>query len=223
MEKKEYLTEENYKKGKKIILLIAFLILMCGVIAGGYLILSSMPSKTTPTENKDSLSSEKEKLIAKKNELESKGIVYDKFAEYTDGEKYDLKIITDVLNPSFDDCDFDEYENNQYTSKYCSLYNEKNNEKYDTDFGFINPKSLIGIFIIVSSIMISLWLFILAKRREITAFTVQQTMPIAQEGIEKMTPTVANSVGTIAGSVAKGIKSGINEANQESTNNNNNE
>ena len=118
MEKKEYLTEENYKKGKKIILLIAFLILMCGVIAGGYLILSSMPDKTTPTENKDSLSSEKEKLIAKKNELESKGIVYDKFAEYTDGEKYDLKIITDVLNPSFDDCDFDEYENNQYTSKY---------------------------------------------------------------------------------------------------------
>ena len=86
MEKKEYLTEENYKKGKKIILLIAFLILMCGVIAGGYLILSSMPDKTTPTENKDSLSSEKEKLIAKKNELESKGIVYDKFAEYTDGE-----------------------------------------------------------------------------------------------------------------------------------------
>ena len=71
--------------------------------------------------------------------------------------------------------------------------------------------------------MISLWLFILAKRREITAFTVQQTMPIAQEGIEKMTPTVANSVGTIAGSVAKGIKSGINEANQESVNNNNNE
>ena len=66
MEKKEYLTEENYKKGKKIILLIAFLILMCGVIAGGYLILSSMPDKTTPTENKDSLSSEKEKLIAKK-------------------------------------------------------------------------------------------------------------------------------------------------------------
>ena len=52
MEKKEYLTEENYKKGKKIILLIAFLILMCGVIAGGHLILSSMPSKTTPTENK---------------------------------------------------------------------------------------------------------------------------------------------------------------------------
>ena len=36
-----------------------------------------------------------------------------------------------------------------------------------------------------------------------------------------MTPTVANSVGTIASSVAKGIKSGINEANQESTNNDN--
>ena len=61
----------------------------------------------------------------------------------------------------------------------------------------------------------------IAHRREITAYTTQQVMPVAQEGIEKMTPTVANSVGTIASSVAKGIKSGINEANQESTNNDN--
>lgn len=54
----------------------------------------------------------------------------------------------------------------------------------------------------------------IAHRREITAFTVQQTMPIAQEGIEKMTPTVADAAGSISKSVSKGITEGINEANK---------
>lgn len=48
----------------------------------------------------------------------------------------------------------------------------------------------------------------IAHRREITAYTVQQTMPIAKEGIEKMAPTI----GTAAGEIAKGITKGINEA-----------
>lgn len=54
---------------------------------------------------------------------------------------------------------------------------------------------------------------LIAHRREITAYTVQQTMPIAKEGIEKMTPTIANSVGSIAESITKGIQNGKN--NQE--------
>ena len=48
----------------------------------------------------------------------------------------------------------------------------------------------------------------IAHRREITAYTTQQVMPIAKEGIEKMTPTVGNAVKEIA----KGIKKGMNEA-----------
>lgn len=49
----------------------------------------------------------------------------------------------------------------------------------------------------------------IAHRREITAFTMQQTMPLAQEGIEKMTPTISNAVGDIAQSITKGIKEGL--------------
>lgn len=48
-----------------------------------------------------------------------------------------------------------------------------------------------------------------AHRREITAFTTQQVMPVAQEGIEKITPTVADAAGTIAQSISKGIKEGM--------------
>ena len=53
----------------------------------------------------------------------------------------------------------------------------------------------------------------IAHRREITAYTTQQVMPLAQEGIEKMAPTVGSAMGTIGKELAKGIKQGINEAN----------
>ena len=51
-----------------------------------------------------------------------------------------------------------------------------------------------------------------------TAYTTQQVMPVAQEGIEKMAPTI----GSAAKEIAKGIKQGINEANKEQDNELNN-
>ena len=57
-----------------------------------------------------------------------------------------------------------------------------------------------------------------AHRREITAFAVQQTMPVAQEGIEKMTPTVADSAGKIAQSISKGIADGKKESEESKEN-----
>lgn len=50
--------------------------------------------------------------------------------------------------------------------------------------------------------------FLIGNRREITAYTTQQVMPIAQEGIEKMAPTI----GKAAKEITKGIKEGLNEA-----------
>ena len=52
----------------------------------------------------------------------------------------------------------------------------------------------IGIFLKVTSHM-----------REISAFTTQQQMPVAKEGIEKMAP----SVGVAAKEIAKGVKEGL--------------
>ena len=48
----------------------------------------------------------------------------------------------------------------------------------------------------------------ISHRREITAYGAQQMMPIAKEGIEKITPTVANAAGSIAESISKGIENG---------------
>lgn len=54
-------------------------------------------------------------------------------------------------------------------------------------------------------------IMLIAHRREITAFTTQQVMPVAKEGINEMAPTIGNA----AGEIAKGIKKGLNEADKE--------
>lgn len=65
-----------------------------------------------------------------------------------------------------------------------------------------NLCKFLGFFLTAVGCMIR---FLLGNRRKIMAYTVQETMPLAQEGIEKMTPTVANA----AKEVAKAVKEGI--------------
>ncbi len=51
-------------------------------------------------------------------------------------------------------------------------------------------------------------IMLVAHRREIAAYSTQQVMPIAKEGVEKMAPTL----GIAAKEISKGIKEGLNEA-----------
>lgn len=73
----------------------------------------------------------------------------------------------------------------------------------------------IGIFVIIVSFIIALFLYFLSKMREIQAYNVQSSMPIAKEGIEEMTTTVSNAAGEVAKSVSKGIKDGLSDDNKE--------
>ena len=59
----------------------------------------------------------------------------------------------------------------------------------------------LGFFVTAIGIGIT----IIAHKREITAFTTQQVMPVAKEGINEMAPTIGNA----AGEIAKGIKEGL--------------
>lgn len=82
-----------------------------------------------------------------------------------------------------------------------------------------NPKGIlsgfggfaIGVFTIPSGLFLTsvgaMVRFLIGNRREITAYSVQQTMPIAKEGIEEMAPVIGNA----AGEIAKGIKKGLND------------
>ena len=64
-----------------------------------------------------------------------------------------------------------------------------------------------GLFVTGVGVVI----MVIAHRREITAFTMQQVIPVAKEGIDEIAPTIGNA----AGEIAKGIKKGINDANKE--------
>lgn len=218
MGNKKYLTEENYQKGKKTLTIIAVVVLVIGILIGGSLIATGLMKQEKinseySEENKETISqqleNEKQNLMNKKKELENKGIKYDGIAKYTDGEVYDLYLITKVLDPSFDYCNFDEYKDNSITSKYCSLKNDL--EDIDSDFDKKSdlhdciPFYMFGAFVIIASFMFSGFVFFVSKGREIAAFTTQQTMPIAKEGIEEMAPTIGNA----AEEIARGIKDGL--------------
>ena len=94
----------------------------------------------------------------------------------------------------------DEYKNNSITSEYCSAKNS---------IGYFASSSsiMIGVFICVASCMISFMVFMIAKRRKVLAFTTQQTIPVVQEAMDTMAPTVGN----FAKEVSKGIKEGFSD------------
>ena len=193
MEEKKYLNEKNYQKAERAITLLAILILVIGFSIGGFLIYKGVAKPGT--SNVEDL---KIQLETKKSELESKGVKFDEFAEYTDGEKYDLKIVRNALDPSFNHCAFDEYKSNSITKEYCAAKNKTGD--------FASSSSIaVGIFICFVTIIIMFPMLMFAKGRHILAFTTQQVMPVAKEGIDEMAPTIGNA----AGEIAKGIKEGL--------------
>ncbi len=218
MEKK-YLNEEKYQKNKKTIMFVAVSVLIIGILIGGALIatgimkqfkVNSQYSEDSKLSLSEQLSNEKSALETKKAELESRGIKYDGFAEYTDGEVYHLYLITKVLDPSLNSCTWDEYKNSDLTSKYCSLKN--NLEDMNSDF---NKKSdsvdsisfyMSGAFVIIASFMISGPIFMFAKTREILAFSAQQVVPVGKEVIDEMAPTIGNAFGEVSKGIKKGLK-----------------
>lgn len=190
MQEKKYLDEKKYQKTKKILTLVAILVLIVGLCIGGYLIYNGVKPNTIKVDEL------KQELELKKQQLEEKGIKYDSSAKYTEGEVYDLKIITDALDPSFNHCNFDEYKNNSITKEYCKAKNG-----IDEDITFI--KKVLGGFICFITCIISISIFTEANQRHILAFSTQQAMPIAKEGLDEITPTIGN--------IAKGIKKGLDD------------
>lgn len=178
---------------------------------------------------KQSLISSKEKIEEeiKPVEDEIKSLEREKFTGFDDAyyqrqdkieeleksineSKKNISAIETALGDSMSACSFDTTTNNSYTKEYCSIKNSLEdasssfNKKFDSHNNI--PYYMFGGFIIAASLMISVSIYTFAKRREILAFSAQQVMPVAKEGIEKMTPTVSKSVEEITRSVKKGLK-----------------
>lgn len=194
MSERKYLNEENYQKSEKKIKLIALFILIIGLFIGGFLIYIGI---TKP--QLDKMEKLRATLEEKRRELVNNEIVYEEMSKYTDGEVYDLYVITKALDPSFAYCEFDEFKNNSITKEYCTAKNSV------SDFS-ISVKIIGGVFISLATCMISFSIYMVAKRRNIFAFQAQQVIPVAKEGIEEMAPTIGNAAGEIAKGIKKGLK-----------------
>lgn len=195
MNEKEYLSEEKYQKTEKILTLVAVLLLVVGLSIGGFFIYNGIAKPGTAK-----VEELKVELENKMKELKDKGVKYNDFAEYTDGDEYDLKVITEALDPSINHCNLNEYKEHPLTKEYCAAKNS-------VDEFASSGKIMIGVFICFATLMFSIFILLIAKRRHIIAFQAQQAMPVAKEGIDKMAPTIGNA----AGEIAKGIKKGLND------------
>ena len=192
------LNEGKFQKTKNKLRIIILVVWLIFIALGIFLIYKGLGNNSS-----DKLLSIENKLKEQKESLEASGLKYNTFATYSDGDLYNLKIITEVLDPSFSYCSFDEYKNNSITSEYCSLKNS-NSSFAKTSF------LMFGGFIIIAASMFCGVLYLsIIKRREIMAYTVQQVMPVAKEGIDKISPTIAKATGNIAKEVTKGIKEGL--------------
>ena len=196
MENKELLSEEKYQNTKGKISKVAFIIIGIGVLIGLSLIgtgiyknakISERYSEKNIAKVEKQIEEEKANLVARQKELADKGVTYDRSADYTDGDAYEYKIIYNVLDPSFDRCSFDEYSENKVTKKYCALQKELDEISNDFNKSFDShdsvPFFIFGVFVIIASCMIGGFVFTISKRREMLAFSMQQVMPVAQEGL----------------------------------------
>ena len=210
MENKKYLNEETYQRNKSKLIRLSFVVLAIGLIIGGALIIAGI-NKIVGTSSEDidiMIATEQAKLLARKSELELNGVKYNSTAKYTDGDEYELKLIVNVLDPSFDHWRFSEYQNNATTKQYSMLKEQKEDINSGFAYAGVVPLFIFGVFIIIVSLIAAGSIYAFAKRREIEAFTTQQTIPVEKEKIEVMTPTYAEAVKDIAKAVAEGVKEG---------------
>ena len=94
-------------------------------------------------------------------------------------------------------------------------------EKMDVEFEKMTNKTtspikyMTALQVFLMSSFLAGGVFMMSKTREMTAYAAQQNMPVAQEMIEKMTPTAAKSSGVWAESVAEGLVKGYRKGTKE--------
>lgn len=221
MENKELLNEERYQKTNKGLFFAGFGLIILGVIVFMVMFIPKILSNTKVNKEqlKQQLEELKPQLESRYNELKAKGIT--ESWDYKDKEGYEMEQINNALDPSLSTCEsISTYSDHETTHEYCKI----KAQIHDADSSFSNGRIMFSLvpalMILMPCLAIGGMLILTSKRRNITAYYMQQTMPVAQEGMEKMAPTIgkvgatvakemAPVYGEIAKEIGKGIKEGI--------------
>lgn len=206
MSNKEYMNEEKYQKASKKLFFIGIGIILLGVVIAMFMIVPKITggNKASKEELQQQLSQLKPALENRYAELKSNGVK--ESWDYKDKDGYEMFLIDVALDPTYDTCESSSrYSDNDTTREYCKV----KAQLHDANDSFANGRIMFtlvpALMILMPCLAIGAMLIMTAKRREIVAFGAQQVMPVAQEGIDKMSPTFGKAAGTIA----KGIKEGL--------------
>lgn len=193
----KYLNEERYQRGKKKLVLISLIILILGIILGSGLILMGIEKKNeVKTESQTRLT----EIEKEKSELN----------DQITAKNYECDSLN-MMDPNwYSDVNKCNSESMELTKKLNDLKSEEFDLKNNDGEAYI-LLCVLGGMVILAGCGISFAIFIFTKRREIMAFSAQQVMPVAKEGIETMAPTI----GTVGKEIAKGISEGIKEAKED--------
>ena len=228
----KYLNEEKYQNDKKKLIRISKIILILGLIIGVSFIILGIVKYNSVRENvatKEEVVTDTRTEEEIQDEIDAindllpslKARKNQEFSENGFSEEY-YRLDQEVSNKEQELRDL-KIEKSQKNSGYNDVMDEIFNKKDEIEDSFNEGEALsksmpfyIGAgFIIFISLSVSGFIFFIAKGRDIAAFTMQQTMPLAQEGAEKMTSTMKNIAkemapvyGDIAREVSKGIEKG---------------
>ena len=221
MNSNEYLNEERYQKTNKKLFFIGIIIIIVGITAAMIILIPKVVNGTK--NNKEQLQQKlnqlKPSLEKRYQELKSNGV--NESWDYKNKDGYEMYLINIAMDPTYEKCEYSSgYSDNETTREYCKI----KADLYDANNSFANGRIMFSLvpalMLLMPCLGIGLMLIMTSKRRNIAAYYVQQTMPVAKEGIEKMAPTIgkvgssvakemAPAYGEIAKEVGKGLKEGM--------------
>ncbi len=221
MEKKELLNEEMYERAKKKITTISLIVLIIALLVGGSLI--ALGIIKTSTSKKDAEKINQERYNAAEQRLKEIASEKESLNSQYNAKKQECDSLDMRAKDWYSKVNQCERDASAIRSKITNLKSEE--FKLDNNYDKVEAKNYIplsvfgGVVIFIGG-MISLSIYLIAKKRDISAFAIQQSMPLAQEAIEKMAPTIGDagktvidkvgpSIGSAAGNIAKGIKDGL--------------
>ena len=232
MNTNEYLSEEKYQKAKKKIIRISLIILIAGLLIGaGFMIFAALKQKEAKKINEqryqEAYKQSEAKVEAAKARLNEIEVEKEPLIQQYNAKMQECDSIVTGSDGWFARTNQCHREASEIDSKIDDLETEQfklENGNYTVYYTMILPKKynifyIIGGIIMGVSILASVLVYVFAKKREIKAFKIQQSMPVDQEAINKMTPTVGNAVGAIAQNVTSGIQEGLSSSNDNNSNN----
>lgn len=219
---KQFLTEENYQKGNRVFKTISLVILIVALVVGGGLIaLGAVKQNEAGKINE-------ERAAAAEAEAEQNVAAARARVAEIDQEVAELQTQHDAKE---DECNsLDMMADGWYTqrvacqrevSELWSQISHLEMEKFELenkDYGVLYKTVgmeyyvvfyFVGGTVLLFGCVISLSMYLVTKRRALAAYHAQTHLPIIKEGVADVTPTVAQSAGTVAGSVAEGIAQGV--------------